>query len=340
MRGTLLLVLLFCLSSTSAQVADQDLQSRGQTKSDIWDELRALRDMVVEQKVELRNTKADLQIQKDKVAGLEKENTVMNFRLTATENKMTAMTVVLEATKTEQQLQKKNLEEAERLISDQIRRLDESIKSWESKENVLASVVIGQGEELVTLVSRVITSEKEVQEQKKEVTGLREELDISKTEQQSIRTKLDEMERTIAGFHPVVTDTPKLAFSAGLTISGKIGPFNTETPLIYRRVFTNIGGAYDASTGIFTAPVKGAYYFRFTAFNNSDREWMAVNLYHNSQRILHNSEFSHGHTTIANALILQLEQGSVVSLHLAVNTGLYDDSSTLNTFSGFLLFPL
>lgn len=91
--------------------------------------------------------------------------------------------------------------------------------------------------------------------------------------------------------------------------------------------------------GIFTAPVKGVYYFRFTAFNNKKGEWMAVNLYHNSQRILHNSEAANGHAFIANALILQLEKGSVVYMRLQQNCGLYDDASSLNTFSGFLLFP-
>ncbi|XP_074478222.1 complement C1q-like protein 2 isoform X2 [Sebastes fasciatus] len=267
MRGTLLLVLLLCLSGTSAEEesggADQGLQTSGQTKRDIWDELRDLRDMVVEQKVELRNTKAELQTQRDKVAGLEKENTA----------------------------------------------------------------------ELAALVSRVTTSEKEVQEQKKEVTALREELDISKTELQLTGNTLVELQSKIA-------DTPKLAFSAGLSTSGKIGPFNTETPLVYTRVFTNIGGAYNPITGIFTAPVKGVYYFRFTSFNNKKDEWMAVNLYHDSQRILHNSEKALGHTLFSNALILQLEQGGLVHMRLHQNCGLYDDRNSLNTFSGFLLFPL
>lgn len=270
MRGTLLLVLLLCLSGTSAEEesggADQGLQTSVQTKRDIWDELRDLRDMVVEQKVELRNIKAELQTQRDKVAGLEKENTI-------------------------------------------------------------------QAAELAALVPRVTTSEKEVQEQKKEVTALREELDISKTELQLTGNTLIELQSKIA-------DTPKLAFSAGLSTSGKIGPFNTETPLVYTRVFTNIGGAYNPITGIFTAPVKGVYYFRFTAFNNKKNEWMAVNLYHDSQRILHNSEIALGHTLFSNALILQLEQGGLVHMRLQQGCGLYDDGSTLNTFSGFLLFPL
>ena len=78
MRGSLLLVFLFCLFGTSAQGesegADPGLQTSGQTERDIWDELRALRYMVEEQKVELTNTKAELQTQRDKVAVLEKEN--------------------------------------------------------------------------------------------------------------------------------------------------------------------------------------------------------------------------------------------------------------------------
>ncbi|XP_051266411.1 heavy metal-binding protein HIP [Dicentrarchus labrax] len=306
MRSTLLLVILFSVSGTWAE-GDNGCANQGLQTKDIWDELKALRDMVVEQRVELRNTKAELQTQRDKVAHLEKENTVMSSRLTATENKVTAITAELEATKAEQQLQKKKVEEAERLIS-------------------------VQAAELAALVSRVTAREEEAQEQKKEVTSLREELDISKTQLQLTKNKLDELEGTIA-------DTPKLAFSAGLTTSGKIGPFNAETPLIYSRVFTNIGGAYNPTTGIFTAPVKGVYYFRFTAFNNKKGEWMAVNLYHNSQRILHNSELANGHAFISNALILQLEQGSVVYMRLQKDCGLYDDPSSLNTFSGFLLFP-
>ncbi|XP_040921381.1 heavy metal-binding protein HIP-like [Toxotes jaculatrix] len=313
MRGSLLLILVFCLSGTWAQGdregADQGSQTSGLTRKDIWDELRALRDMVVEQRVEVRQTKAELQTQRDKVAALEKENAVMSSRLTAAENKVTAITAALEATKTEQQLLKNKVEEAERLIT-------------------------VQTTEVTSLVSRVTNSEKEVQELTKEVTSHKEELDVSKTELQLTKNKLDEIQKTIAA------SDMKLAFSAGLSNSGKIGPFNTETPLIYSRVFTNIGEAYNPTTGIFTAPIKGVYYFRFTAFNNKNGEWVAVNLYHNGQRILHNSELATGHTFIANGLILQLEQGSVVSMRLQQNCGLYDDSSTLNTFSGFLLYPL
>ena len=43
--------------------------------------------------------------------------------------------------------------------------------------------------------------------------------------------------------------TLKVAFSAGLTESGSVGPFDDETTLIFSKTFSNVGGAYDPSTG-------------------------------------------------------------------------------------------
>lgn len=40
-----------------------------------------------------------------------------------------------------------------------------------------------------------------------------------------------------------------MAFSAGLTDSGSVGPFDDETTLIFSKTFSNVGGAYDQSTG-------------------------------------------------------------------------------------------
>lgn len=56
-----------------------------------------------------------------------------------------------------------------------------------------------QATELASLLSRMTSSEKEVEEQKKVVTALREQLDISKTEQQLTNSKLVEIQNTLAG---------------------------------------------------------------------------------------------------------------------------------------------
>lgn len=178
----------------------------------------------------------------------------------------------------------------------------------------LRDLVVEQRAELNVLKSRLTSTESELQE-------LRDEL-------QTVRTK---------------TESPKVAFTAALTDSGLLGPFNTDTTIIYSNVITNTGQAYNPFTGVFTAPVKGVFYFRFTGMDYRSAVHMGVALYKNGQRLMltyeinvNNGYFEH----MSNGVTLELEKGDVVYLGLPAKKGLYDNNESHNTFSGFLLFTL
>lgn len=133
----------------------------------------------------------------------------------------------------------------------------------------------------------------------------------------------------------------KMAFTAAL--GNSIGPFEQDTPLKYQRILSNIGGGYNPATGIFTAMVRGMYYFRYTMYNNnSGQPNSVVSLMMNSQRMVSTWDTvgDDSHDSASNAAVVQLEAGDSVFVNLYANRVLYDDGYYYNTFSGFLLFTL
>lgn len=95
-------------------------------------------------------------------------------------------------------------------------------------------------------------------------------------------------------------------------------------------------------TGIFTAPVKGTYFFRFTVASDQGKYSRGSILYKNSEQVL--SIFQHDKISslqhFSSGANLELEEGDTVSLRLQSNYQLFDDEHNHNTFSGFLLFPM
>jgi len=60
-----------------------------------------------------------------------------------------------------------------------------------------------------------------------------------------------------AGYAP--HNAKKVAFFVGLTEN--FGPVTEHTDIVFDRVITNIGGAFEQKTGRFTAPYDGVYQF-------------------------------------------------------------------------------
>ncbi|XP_052409748.1 uncharacterized protein LOC127956033 [Carassius gibelio] len=137
----------------------------------------------------------------------------------------------------------------------------------------------------------------------------------------------------------------EIAFSASLLEpgnSGNVGPFTTDITLTYRNVFTNIGNAYNPITGIFTAPLKGAYMFRISVYANTAlSNPSTIYLMKNGEHVV----VAHGHQdqgvlNSSNGAVLILEVGDVVYVSLWSGRRIYDDDNNHSTFSGYLLFPL
>ncbi|XDV25907.1 hypothetical protein PO909_029733 [Leuciscus waleckii] len=135
----------------------------------------------------------------------------------------------------------------------------------------------------------------------------------------------------------------EIAFSASLMKSDSgnyIGPFTTEITLTYKNVFTNIGNAYNPITGVFTAPLKGAYMFRISVFGVGPTAATA-DIFKNGERVVvAHAQQPQYDLNSSNGVVLILEVGDVVYVRLLSGRRIYDDQNNRNTFSGFLLFPL
>ncbi|XP_044036082.1 complement C1q-like protein 2 [Siniperca chuatsi] len=160
-----------------------------------------------------------------------------------------------------------------------------------------------------------------------------------------LEAKLQNTEKEVLELRSLTGGTPQVAFSAALreSGSGNTGPFTTATPLQYKRVFSNTGNSYNPSTGIFTAVVKGMYFFRFSMFNNLNPvPNSVVSLMKNGQRLtsVWDTSGSDGNDMGSNAVVIPLEVGDNVYVELLENRMVYDDGMNYNTFSGFLLFTI
>ncbi|XP_059357505.1 complement C1q-like protein 4 isoform X2 [Carassius carassius] len=170
---------------------------------------------------------------------------------------------------------------------------------------------------------------------------LEETLSKVLSENEALKTTVHDLQNKLESFQKE-NEVKKVAFSVGLLESGTghTGPTNSQKTLVYKKVFSNIGGAYDSNTGIFTAPIKGAYYLRFYGHCHGGTT-VAVSLVKNgaTQCSLHAwKPASNGNAS--NGVVLTLEIGDQISTRLWANTWVYDDPASYTSFGGFLIFPL
>ncbi|ROI89220.1 Complement C1q-like protein 2 [Anabarilius grahami] len=157
----------------------------------------------------------------------------------------------------------------------------------------------------------------------------------------SMETKMKSLETEMERLRTENKDR-EIAFSASLVESGSgyIGPFTTHFPITYKNVFTNTGNAYNPITGIFTAPLKGAYMFRISVYGVGGTA-VSVSIIKNGEIVVSAYDYQPQNVlNSSNGVVLILEAGDVVYVRLGSGRRIYDNKSNHSTFSGFLLFPL
>ncbi|KAK2900720.1 hypothetical protein Q8A67_008835 [Cirrhinus molitorella] len=171
--------------------------------------------------------------------------------------------------------------------------------------------------------------------------SMEEEMERLRTENTALTTKLKTFEEKTE-----VSERVKVAFSASLSTLKDgfqfIGPYTQTTTLVYKNAITNIGNAYNNNSGIFTAPVKGVYFFNFVVFNPHDIS-TGVKLLKNGNVVVtatDNPPKQDTEDTTFNSVSLILEQGDHIYLQLMENCRVYTDKGRRNTFSGHLLFTM
>ncbi|XP_063049683.1 cerebellin-1-like [Engraulis encrasicolus] len=208
----------------------------------------------------------------------------------------------------------------------------------------------------VELRGRLVASESKVEaleralqdtkaELKTEVDNLKKENSAQEAELTAVKTRLAATETEVENLEKEIKAAPKVAFSTGLRESGSgyIESGSNDLNVVFKRVITNVGEAYSSTTGFFTAPVRGVYYFRFTVADHLDSRLMRIRMYKNGEKLMYLDEYDiDGQATyLCSGLALQLEKGDTVNMVLPAGSRLWDHSVyTFSTFSGFLLFPL
>ncbi|XP_030577223.1 complement C1q tumor necrosis factor-related protein 3-like [Archocentrus centrarchus] len=134
----------------------------------------------------------------------------------------------------------------------------------------------------------------------------------------------------------------QVAFSASLMNSNgewrTQGPHINDVRLMFQKVTTNIGNAYNPNTGIFTVPVKGLYYIRFTGMAGDSKPMNAV-LIKNEELMFEIYTAVVPQSSASNGITLVLEKGDRLWVTLWNQNTIFDQSR-LSTFSGFLVFPM
>ncbi|KAI4785170.1 hypothetical protein KUCAC02_037921, partial [Chaenocephalus aceratus] len=103
-------------------------------------------------------------------------------------------------------------------------------------------------QDTTALEAKMVLSEKEVEEVKRENADLLARVTASEKKSTAFEARMSSSEKEVEELQRENADRPQVAFSAGLNDARAVGPFTTDITLKFSKVFTNIGQAYNPTT--------------------------------------------------------------------------------------------
>jgi hypothetical protein len=135
-----------------------------------------------------------------------------------------------------------------------------------------------------------------------------------------------------------VVTTPEVPAFNAYKSSGNTASGND---FVFDAVDVNVGSNYNASTGVFTAPVSGNYFFSISAladFNQStgDHDLWLLRNGANYARVRTSSNYSGHYETATITAVVNLSVGDEVKVYVASGS-FYGDGNRWAWFSGHLI---
>ncbi|XP_019360615.1 PREDICTED: complement C1q-like protein 4 [Gavialis gangeticus] len=136
---------------------------------------------------------------------------------------------------------------------------------------------------------------------------------------------------------PAAKGDPKIAFYAGLR-----KPHEGYEVLRFDDVVTNVGNYYEPSSGKFTCPLPGIYFFTYhVLMRGGDGTSMWADLMKNGQvrasAIAQDADQNYDYAS--NSVILHLDVGDEVFVKLDGGKVHGGNTNKYSTFSGFIIYP-